>query len=152
MHRVQGCQEKYVLPYNISNIGLYMGYQTDYVTTHDYQLTDSAKLLRALKVHDHLRPITCMRKWLSSIRLFSTMASNAEYSILLNVDNEDDDRIESKPQVSRMRTRLVSDRPLIWIILTFVQTCIIVILSVTIYVQTTNTVSKSTQPRLYYCE
>ena len=45
---------KYVLPYNISNIGLYMGYQADYFTTHDYQLTDSAKLLRALKVHDHV--------------------------------------------------------------------------------------------------
>ena len=41
-------------PDNISNIGLYMGYQADYVPTHDYQLTDSAKLLRALKVHDHV--------------------------------------------------------------------------------------------------
>ena len=41
-------------PDNISNIGLYMGYQTDYIPTHDYQLTDSAKLLRALKVRDHV--------------------------------------------------------------------------------------------------
>ena len=80
------------------------------------------------------------------------MVSNAEYSILLDVDNEDDDRIESKPQVSRMRTRLVSNRLLIWIILTFVQTCIIVILSVTIYIKTMNTALESTQPRLYYCE
>ena len=31
-----------------------MGYQADYVPTHDYQLTDSAKPLRTLKVHDHL--------------------------------------------------------------------------------------------------
>ena len=69
MHKVRDCQEKYVLPYNISNIGLYMGYQADYVPTHDYQLTDSAKPLRALKVHDHVS----LDDWCAEVALIDSI-------------------------------------------------------------------------------